>query len=930
MEGGDLCSALHSYLGAVVNQKINERCRNMDSLEEARLLEERFDARIISLYSRGVQSGIPQTDNAPFFYAFCYYDAIRVSKVDIGSGPVLKSAYFQALRDSDTPASQLDSQQFLMAVVDVLPEKKMAGRGRHGYTAGEIKAFWDKSKEASLLFVSLINLKDAADLDAVLAIIRTEFPAEKGHLAYLTFDHCDLILFSYGSSFHVYTKQIFRLCFGCDRVLDDVITIYGFNPSLELQEPQERFRALIRIGVRDFPMSLSFKKRVEALEHQVSYSWLLGRNDISLLCEDATLGWLADVRGALIDEEQARPDVASWYTTYDLTVFTSPDSPELANVWYPYGNGINCEKLELRMTDAYKAFEICYNEAFRRLQEEQHLSLTPNMVWLRWLKESCHLVTSLMGSRLSIDLATCLVPQFLDLLQYGRELFTSGRLDQRNQIDDIHRSFSTFFNNVAVLVDSMNQTNRQFVQVPAFHLPSFNLPPQLMAYYTVLSQRLREVLQDDKETIYGLAISPNLSNILSVSSLAVQKSLPKHQWISISIDEPSFYTLKMTTETFAHEISHFIGQDNRERGVRKRCILQCAFQIFFWNILERTFRRVDQYYSHLADPDIKIKPPAFNMEKQEEIAKRLWETAAEIYGEYQEEQRTFSRDLENILRNVPNDICNSPQLMSKVFEEIWRLRDECPKPFQPVIDTLQEALSKINGSPILQESILKKQLESACYDVLKDMCGEFAKTDMTGENGSELCRLIGKLCYMFKETFADLQAILLLDMEWGDYVQLLTQHPQREKNPSMVEDCPLRMLAVARVLLGSGVWTDASLKEGGSALQSVRECVALDYRRAPSKLGSQNINPTFLLYLIEYLTACEEKIKESFANPKRELRIQTLRTLYASLSDRASVCELQNKLLQFIENYRMELLNIPTEDDGEPQEQLCVVAAGRV
>ena len=36
----------------------------------------------------------------------------------------------------------------------------------------------------------------------------------------------------------------------------------------------------------------------------------------------------------------------------------------------------------------------------------------------------------------------------------------------------------------------------------------------------------------------------------------------------------------------------------------------------------------------------------------------------------------------------------------------------------------------------------------------------------------------GKLCYMFKETFADLQAILLLGMEWGDYAQLLTQHPQ--------------------------------------------------------------------------------------------------------------------------------------------------------
>lgn len=903
----------------------------MDSLEEIKL-EERFDARIISLYSRGVQSGIPQAENVPFFYTFCYYDAIRVSKVDIGSGPVLRSAYFQALRDSDAPASQLGSRQFLVATVDILPEKEEEGRLHHGYTAKEVETFWDNSKKAPLLFVSLINLKDAADLDAVLASIQTEFPVQEGHLAYLTFDHCDLILFTYGSSFHAYTKQIFRLCFGRDRVLDDVITIYGFNPGLELQDPQERFRALIRIGVRDFPMSSDFKKRVEELKPQVSYNWLLGRNDISLLCEDATLGWLANVRDALIAEEQAHPRVANWYTTYDLTVFTSPDSSCPEDTWLSYGTGIDCENLELRMADACKAFESCYNKAFQRLQEEHHISLTPNMVWLRWLKESCHLVTSLMGSRLSIDLATCLVPQFLDLLRYGRELFTSGQVDQRSQIDDIHRSFNTFFTNVAVLVDSMNQTNRQFVQVPAFHLPSFNLPPQLMAYYTVLSQCLREVLQDDEGTIYGLAISPNLSNILSVSSLAVQKSLPNHQWISISIDEPSFYTLKMTTESFAHEISHFIGQDNRERDVRKRCVLQCAFQIFFWNILERTFRRVDQYYGHLAGSDIKIESLAFNMKKQEQIAKRLWETAAEIYGEYRETRRTFSRDLENILRNIPNHIRNSPQLMNEVFEEIWALKDEYPEHFRPVMDTLKKAFRAMNGASIEQESILKKQLESVFYDVLWDMCGEFAKTDMTGENGSELCRLIGKLCYMFKETFADLQAILLLGMEWGDYAQLLTQHPQQEKNPVMVKDCPLRMLAVARVLLESGVWEDTSLKEGGIALQPVRVCVSLDYRRFPSKLESQNINPTFLLYLIEYLVACEEKIKESFANPKREPQIQTLRTLYASLSDKASMCELQNKLSQFIENYRAELLRLPTEDAEEVQEQdkLCATAADRI
>ena len=54
----------------------------------------------------------------------------------------------------------------------------------------------------------------------------------------------------------------------------------------------------------------------------------------------------------------------------------------------------------------------------------------------------------------NLDLATCLVPQFLDLLRYGRELFTSGQVDQRSQIDDIHRSFNTFLVTIILIHSS--------------------------------------------------------------------------------------------------------------------------------------------------------------------------------------------------------------------------------------------------------------------------------------------------------------------------------------------------------------------------------------------------------------------------------------------------------------------------------------------
>lgn len=920
----------------------------MDSLTETKL-EERFDIRIISLYSRGVQDGIPQVCDTHFFHSFCYYDAIRVTKVNIGDGPMLRSAYFQALRDSKEQGEGFGSQQFLVAAVDVLPEK--VGGKYHGYTADEIERFWEQSKRSPLFFVSMINLKNAKDLDAVLTNIRTKFPVAQGYLAYLTFDHCDLILFAYKTSFHDYTKQIFRLCFGCERVLDDVITIYGFNSNRTLLNTEEKFRTLIRIGVRDFPMALKFQAQVKDLEYPVSFNWLLGRNDISILCENTSLAWLMAVRDALIGVEKANPKSERWYTTYDLTVF-SPDQSDSDEVWFSYGEGVDCEKLTQQIDREYAAFEACYKSAFQRLQEEQGLELTPNMVWLRWLKDSCSLAVSLMGSRLSVDLATCLVPQFLDLLRYGTEFFSSGQLTRSSEIDDMHTNFNTFFSNTAVLVDSVNQTNRQFVQVPAFHLPSFNLPPQLLAYYTVLAQRLCNVLQDDKTTIYSLAVSPDLVNILQVTSFAIQDVLPDHQWISISMDETSFYTLKMTTETLAHEISHFIGENNRERKVRKSCIMRCAFQIIFLNILDRIFDQADQYYGHLEDsepndsfpalemedgPDEaeavgrRIEHPTLEMKEQADIANRLWTAAAEFYVKYKTDQMTYSRDLDEILWDIPHDIYDNPELSAIVFDEIWHLRETNPDCLKPVTDVLCASLCRLNGGSLpegdILDGILKERLAELFYDILQEMSSEFedASFGLDQNEGSELCRQIDKLCYMFGETFADLQAILLLNMKWCDYAQLLSQHPQRQQGTTIVKDCPLRMLAVAKVLLLLGEWTNDSMQESKDTFEDVRACIHLDCERVPSKLREHEFNPTFLRYLTEYLSACVSRIKGSFASVEREQQVQVFRDLHSTLSDETSMYTLQNTILMFIEEYRTELLGLDSASGDVMQEQnkLC-------
>ena len=69
------------------------------------------------------------------------------------------------------------------------------GSGKHGYTKGEIETFWVSNQSEPLFFVSMLNLSATGDLDSVLSEIGDKFPPGR-HLAYITFDHCDIIIFA--------------------------------------------------------------------------------------------------------------------------------------------------------------------------------------------------------------------------------------------------------------------------------------------------------------------------------------------------------------------------------------------------------------------------------------------------------------------------------------------------------------------------------------------------------------------------------------------------------------------------------------------------------------------------------------------------------------------------------------------------------------
>lgn len=877
-----------------------------------------FDARILSLCSRSIGSGVPVNftgENA--FYSFYYYDAIKVEPVALSDCAQLKDAYFTAcsMRKKGRPN---EISQSIVAITDISSQPDI-----FGYTAEQVQRFWD-NEAAPIFFVSMINLSSPMDLEQILSLIKEKFSAES-HLAYLTFDHCDIIIFGRGDSFQRYTNCIFDLCYAGNCMPEDIITVYGFSNRklFYAQQERETFQACIRLGIRDYlaldrfaPKCGDSSNTRELQGKNIHVSWLLGRNDVNLYCPSASLPWLSQVRDALIGSASEE----SWYTTYDLTVLAKESSHE----WNaPKRSPHDLTILKERMDRRYDEFEAAYNDQYRRLTEAGDVYYL-DQVWCRWLKESSCLAVSLIGTPLSSNFGTCLVPQFLDLLEYGRKLFgEKDRLLSQSEVEKAHDDFAIFFSNTAILVDSLNQTNRQFVQIPAFHLPSFEVPSQIMAYYTAMAYRILNVLRDKEDYFYGLSISPKLVNTLSVSSLALPTVRADDEWLDINMDEESFYTLKLTTETLGHEISHFVGEDNRNREKRKECIIQWAFQ-----------ELVGEWYIELNDQIPKLfRLPEQQAEGSTEYpswnafygaSQALHALAQKVDEKYGSKQKNHRDDVKDLIMQVAGDIERIPELREEAFDQIWKIL--CDEPESQVLmeqvrryirweigldsSETEQCLTSVQEWTV--KGLMKDKLKSLFYTILEGTAGLF-RFDGKCQNRTQqdmLDRFQEQVYYQFSETFADLQAILLLDMKWNDYCMLLKRDEDRE----LIPDCPPRMLAVTRALIDSRdkVWDPEkdSFTFGGDMFDEVKKLAFVPSGDFITSLYGRDFDPILIYYLTEYLKSCVDSIQAYFKIESHKEARDEIRGMYRMLSKPLSMFALQKAMLAFVEHYQMQCLDV--------------------
>ena len=843
---------------------------------------------------------------------FSYYSSIEVSKVSSSRNTSpLENAYrdVQDILHNSQESNQgkdykVRIQQCIVAFTNVYP----CGKNDipFSFTHDQINKFWSNTRY-SLFFLSMIKVPLRKDLDSTLQRIKETFKGRE-YLVYFSFEYDEIFIFYKDNGFSTYTSLLMDLNYSsnlissnnCNDLIDiiDTITIYSFAKCTDKTAfSTERFGAYFRMGVIDYPRTKMFLDKCEMeTDSRVKY-WLLGRNDVAALNTSADLNWLFSFMEGL-------ESLSSAYSTLDLSILIDP-APES-----------DYEARNIESLYCLKGKKICtfLNEKRQAICKEydEYCKVTkqkPDSVFLRFIQDIVSLIQECLDELLAEDLAVCLLPQFESFAEFIIGSFKKAvNLKKNKSTDDsieehdfmvIRKSINVLYINFMALINSTVHSSKLFVQIPNCVVTAFEMPPKIMAYYVLLSNKIKEAFVDENDcSLYGITISPKLVDELEVEAYSTSIRDGGDQFLSINIGEEMLYNPKRTSCILGHEIAHFVGNTHRNREYRKEQIIR----YFCFSTLQRLLIRFNRLLnSDQAQRASKID----NTGLKTQVLFEMTESA--LQGFYTDKGLVYMNDIEECISSLFSYLL-SEDVLDKVYQQLF---PESPEKItcDNYINILQIETQRRLGNTGKRNAVFDAYYEyTYLRSIAKGLLWDVGNRYNTQESLSDLIKIFRKkVAYVFKESFADICTILLFNVSSGEYYNLVEKGYPSE-NP---ENELVRAMGVSYALLDSGIWNSfESIKNpviSDSAKDSSRleleNCFKLLFqdKEACNKYLSKNRRDLVLLdYLVPYLTICVSSITSQFSLNKN---VKTIRDEYDAICNTQSMYQMLKTIREIEERY---------------------------
>lgn len=304
-----------------------------------------------------------------------------------------------------------------------------------------------------------------------------------------------------------------------------------------------------------------------------------------------------------------------------------------------------------------------------------------------------------------------------------------------------------FIHTISMTLHGTLRTDIQFFQIRDFNAIVHYAPAKLRAYYAVWTLKLKDFYAGFGRTPhqYSFIFAPGLYKGTGVKELFTDYR-EQNRLMLMTVPERHLYIPRWLMIVIGHEVSHFVGRELRERPTRHELllkmsakILELEFQSYMYHGLKGNCGEREAYEAVTEEPDGLSRIKELLMEQAKEAEKRELLEVEQPYKYHSGNSKKiiegayrsmFTQYLELILDDYSTDI--HMRLMKKIkdgsLEKNVEIAKECRK-----IAAQVQGIGERWINPILSEAL----------NIL--MC-------------------------MMSETFADMIAVLTLELSPEDYV----------------------------------------------------------------------------------------------------------------------------------------------------------------
>lgn len=469
-------------------------------------------------------------------------------------------------------------------------------------------------------------------------------------------------------------------------------------------------------------------------------------------------------------------------------------------------------------------------------------------------------------------------------------------------------SFFDFLKGFSMYVQWSARPDKNAIQVIDFNTKIYDIPCKLNAFYCAFIYNVKSVFGVPKDeeceaNRYEFLTVPGMTSFVNVVELYAKAS-EKLRLMRVEIPERSFYDMHDMMIILAHEMAHYVGRKYRNREYRFHKILSSYAQIYVNYVRNFLFTEGVQ----LSDETAEI------------IVKRAEKLIRSALKREKDESYIINRKM----INVPKEQIESIIKMNETYE--YHFSNLIINIESTMVDILQYGLDNI-FSPILYELDTEKKNDR--LEIIKLASERFMYKQEKGGTLLSSQTSLAALKVLYEESYADLMAILLLNITIKDYVRSIINNVKQQGmsiHELVDSDVAYRVGCVLFCMANCEIngYNCKNIKSAFSddkeaeyvADKIIRKWVDVMFSNKKPYLCSdysiRDLNvyaeKKVLKNLYEYLEVCAKTFSKDLEKENR--RVEELRNVFNRFSNdvNESIEKQIVTMAVFIENYREEVL----------------------